>query len=99
MGSLMRSRIAALLVALALVGCTSGPQAPKQEATFISAIGTPFLIALKIPACAGSIAIAGPLAGASQLAESSSLIDEFDLRRNLNDGLNRNCGPPYVVSP
>ena len=95
----MANKIAGLVVMLALVGCASGPEASRQGATFISVVGTPFLIALKIPACAGSIVIAAPLAAASQLAASSALIDESGLRRDLDDGLIHNCGPPYVVSP
>ena len=93
----MRSNVAATLVTLALSGCTGSSEAP--EATFISVVGTPFLIALKIPTCVVSIAIAAPLAGASQLAESSPVIDPPSLRRDLNDGLIHNCGPPYAVSP
>jgi hypothetical protein len=95
----MRSKVAATLLTLALVGCAASPEAPRQQATFVSVVGTPLLIALKIPTCVVSIAIAGPLAGASQLAVSTSVIDEPSLRRDLDKGLNHNCGPPYVVSP
>jgi hypothetical protein len=95
----MKSKVAAMLLASALVGCAASPEAPRQTPSFISVVGTPFLIALKIPVCVGSIAIAAPLAGASQLAESNSVIDEYGLRRDLDEGLVHNCGPPYVVTP
>jgi uncharacterized lipoprotein len=94
----MRSKIAAMLLTLALAGCAGSPEPPRQQATFISVVGTPLLIALKIPTCVGSIVIAAPLAAASQLAESSA-IDESALRRDLDDGLIHNCGPPYAVAP
>jgi hypothetical protein len=95
----MRSKVAATLLASALVGCAASPEAPRQQASFISVVGTPFLIAFKIPTCVASIAIAAPLAGASQLAESTSVIDEYSLRRDLDEGLVHNCGPPYAVYP
>ena len=95
----MKRKVAATLLTVALAGCASNPESPRQEATFISVVGTPFLIALKIPTCVVSIAIAAPLAGASQLAESSPVIDPPSLRRDLDNGLIHNCGPPYAVSP
>ena len=95
----MPSRFVALLLALGLLGCASAQEPARQELSFISLVGAPFLIAFKIPACIGSIAIAAPLAGASQLAVSTSVIDEPGLRRELDAGLNHNCGPPYVVYP
>ena len=95
----MRIKIIVSLLALALSGCVASPEGPRQQSTFISVVGTPFLIALKIPACVGSVAIAAPLAGASQLAESTAVIDEPSLRRDLDEGLVHNCGPPYAVSP
>ena len=95
----MKSKVAATLLAVALVGCAGNPEAPRQEGTFISVVGTPFLIAFKIPTCVVSIAIAAPLAGASQLAEPSPVIDPPSLRWDLDEGLVHNCGPPYVVSP
>ena len=95
----MKSKVAVALLTVALIGCAAGPEAPRQQPSFISVVGTPFLIALKIPVCVASIAIAAPLAGASQLAESTSVIDEYSLRRDLDEGLVHNCGPPYAVSP
>ena len=96
----MGRKVAATLLALMLAGCAGSPEAPRQQASFISVVGTPLLIAFKIPTCVASIVIAAPLAGASQLAESPwSAIDQPQLRRNLDDDLNRNCVPPYAVTP
>lgn len=96
----MKSKVVATLLTVALAGCASNPEAPRQELSFTSVIGTPFLIAFKIPTCVVSIAIAAPLAGASQLAEPSPTVDPLSLRRDLDEGLVHNCGPPYyVVAP
>jgi len=95
----MNSKVAAALLTVALAGCAGNPEASRQEPSFISVVGTPFLIAFKIPTCVVSVAIAAPLAGASQLAEPSPVIDPPSLRRDLDEGLIHNCGPPYVVAP
>ncbi len=94
----MRSNTVAAILALVLAGCANSPEPPKGNGTFISVIGTPFLIAFKIPTCVASIVIAAPIAGASQLASRGDIFYEPELRRDLEDGLIQNCGPPYVVT-
>lgn len=85
----------ALVLALALAGCASAPPSSPGR-TALSVIGTPFLIAFKIPVCVVSAALAAPLAGAAELAGTSQAAS---LEQSLADGLERNCGPPYVVAP
>jgi hypothetical protein len=67
---------------------------PRPGETFLAVIGTPFLIAFKIPVCVASAAIAAPIAGAASLAGSGR-----EARRALGEGLEQNCGPPYILSP
>ena len=88
-----KQAIAALLV-LTAAGCTSPPPDPQQTA--VSALGTPFLIAFKIPVCAATVALAAPLAGATGLAPT---YDSHVIRAELDAGLRQNCGPPYVLAP
>jgi hypothetical protein len=95
----MRRLVPAVLLAALLAACAGPPERSGSDGTFVSMVGTPFLIALKIPACILTVAIAGPLAGASALAGPSPNIAAGDLRRGLDEGLTRNCGPPYVVRP
>jgi hypothetical protein len=91
-----------LVILLALTGCAIPPPsdvaAPPTSAgrTALSIIGTPFLIAFKIPVCVVSAALAGPLAGVAQLSDT---YQRTRLDYDLGDGLERNCGPPYVVTP
>jgi hypothetical protein len=96
-----RTLTAGFLIAgltLSLAGCASDATqpsgGPSAGNTFISVVGTPLLIALKIPFCAASIAIAAPLAGAAAMTP-----DGRDTEQALGAGLASNCGPPYVVNP
>src|SRR5215471_10679136 len=86
--------IAALLV-LTAAGCTS-PAAPDPQQSAITALGTPFLIAFKIPVCAVTVALAAPLAGATGL---SPTYDSHVIRAELDQSVRQNCGPPYVLAP
>jgi hypothetical protein len=43
-----------------------------------------------------SVAIAAPVASLAALSESRFAPES---RRELGDGVNQNCGPPYVLSP
>jgi hypothetical protein len=96
-----------LLLAMGLVGCTTPQGAQGGSGTFVSIVGTPFLVALKIPVCVTTVAIGGPIAAASMVAQPSAeeitLAHDPDperhLRRTINDGLVENCGPPYVLTP
>jgi hypothetical protein len=94
---LTRTLVAGL--ALSLAGCASAETEPSSGGTsagdtFISIVGTPFLIAFKIPVCVASVAIAAPLAGAAALTPDSG-----ETRQTLGAGLAENCGPPYVLTP
>jgi hypothetical protein len=84
-----------LALALALTNCASTPP-PRPGKTALSVIGTPFLLAFKIPVCVVSAAVAAPLAGAAELANT---YQAASLEEALGDGLESNCGPPYVVAP
>jgi hypothetical protein len=91
----MKKIALAFVLALVLVGCASESQ-PSPGSTALSVIGTPFLLAFKIPVCVVSAVVAAPLAGAAELAGTSQAVS---LEPSLGDGLERNCGPPYVVAP
>lgn len=95
----MRGWTAGLLLSLVIAGCTAAPATPQGNGDFVSAVGTPFYIAFKIPVCAMTIAIAGPIAGMAGLAGPSENAASHDVRLDLDDGLMRNCGPPYVLVP
>jgi hypothetical protein len=95
----MLTRFLVAGLALWLAGCASADTEASTSTssagdTFISIVGTPFLIAFKIPVCAASIAIAAPIAGAAALTPESR-----ETQRALGAGLASNCGPPYVLSP
>lgn len=82
---------------------TSPPEAsaatqPAAGPSFLSIVGTPFLIAFKIPLCIITIAVAAPLAGLSELPGTADT-EGRDMRRQLEIGINQNCGPPFVVTP
>jgi hypothetical protein len=62
----------------------------------VSVVGTPALVALKVPLCAATIAIAAP---ASAIAGLSPTIDGREEQQYLAWGVDRNCGPPWVVAP
>jgi class 3 adenylate cyclase len=99
----MHAKTLFALLAVALAGC-SGPH--DSDGVFVSVIGTPFLVAFKIPTCAATIALAAPLAGVSALAKPSITDPAFypdsdsnrELRRDLDAGLTQNCAPPYIVT-
>jgi hypothetical protein len=93
----MLTRILVAGLALSLAGCASANSDPSHSSagdTFISIVGTPLLIALKIPFCVASIGIAAPLAGAAAMTPDGS-----ETEHALGAGLASNCGPPYVVNP
>jgi hypothetical protein len=97
---------------LLLAGCASSqqtepasvPASPVEAAasaeatggTVAAVVGTPFLMALKIPACAASLPVVGVMAGLTQLSADP---DGPATRRELGYGLASNCGPPYWVEP
>jgi hypothetical protein len=100
----MWNRALAMLLFLSLAACATTPPreagAPPGRSdagnTLLAVVGTPFLIALKIPVCVVSVAVAAPLAGASAFGGEGSA---RATRRVLGEGIEQNCGPPYVLSP
>jgi hypothetical protein len=102
----MRSSPVSLWFVAALLGCETAPtysSSPGEHVTVVhpgdaavSVVGTPFYLAFKGVACAVSAVIAAPVAGMAALNESHS---DPKIREGLGDGLSRNCGPPYILSP
>lgn len=104
----MMRRLSPLILAAAVVaaGCTTagtrglpparddGRATPAGRAT-VAAVGTPFLVAFKVPVCVATVAVAGPLAGLFALADPPIRAGQ----RALAEGVSKNCGPPYAVRP
>ena len=95
----MRTTVLALL-ALSVAGCAAGPTTgqttePSAGDVVLSALGTPFFLAFKVPVCVASAALAAPVAGLAALAPDR----RHETRRKLGEGLEHNCGPPYVLTP
>jgi class 3 adenylate cyclase len=91
-----------LLLAIGLSACAAAPKdatAPTAESTIVSVIGTPFLIAFKIPVCAVTLAVAAPAAGAAAMVPPEDNPEPGTARRVLADGVRANCGPPYAIAP
>jgi len=96
----------ALVLALALAGCVNQPppsQAgappppPPPGRTAVSIIGTPFLIAFKIPVCIVSAAMAGAMTGVAGALRSDG--GPASLEQSLGEGVEKNCGPPWALNP
>jgi|HubBroStandDraft_1064217.scaffolds.fasta_scaffold10651_3 hypothetical protein len=102
----MRTRPLAAALVLALAGCSSGPGGGSGDFGAISIFGTPILLALKAGACAATIVVAAPVSAFTMLARPSSDLGavnaDFDynvqIRDYVDDGIDQNCGPPYVVT-
>jgi hypothetical protein len=102
----MRRWLAVLGCAIVIGGCQTPlpePTHPRDHTVVIhpgdaavSVVGTPFYLAFKTVVCMASVAIAAPVAGLAALSESRFAPE---IRRDLGDGVNQNCGPPYVLSP
>jgi len=91
----MKKQVIAALLVLTAAGCASPPQ-PDPQQTAINTLGTPFLIAFKIPVCAATVALAAPLAGATALAPA---YHSGVIRAELDESVRQNCGPPYWLYP
>ena len=102
----MHTPLVSLCLVAALGGCGTAPThstSPSDQTavvhpgdTVTSVLGTPFYLAFKSVTCAVSAAIAAPVAGIAALSESYFAPA---IQRGLGDGINQNCGPPYVLSP
>jgi hypothetical protein len=88
---------AAVAVALALAGCANdGGQGSRMSFgdAVVAAVATPVLLALKVPICATTVAIAAPVAGVGTMSPNRRTW----VQRELADGVDQNCGPPYVAA-
>jgi hypothetical protein len=102
----VRTPLVSLCLVAALGGCGTPPthsSSPSDQMAVVhpgdavtSVLGTPFYLAFKSVTCAVSAAIAVPVAGIAALSESYFAPG---VRHGLGDGINKNCGPPYVLSP
>jgi hypothetical protein len=99
----LRYAVAALGLAL-LAGCSRASPDEPVAPVVTGAISTPFLIALKAPACAITLAVAGPITALSQLAAPASPAPgdyegglNAEIRGEVVDGVRQNCGPPYIA--
>jgi len=72
--------------------------AQRSGPSFLSIVGTPFLIIFKIPVCLVTAVVAAPLAGLSELPSTANT-EGLDMRNQLENGLAQNCGPPWTISP
>ncbi len=95
-------RIVLAGLAATLAGCAAQPgdsnAQPSGGAVVLAAIGTPFLIAAKIPLCAFTIVASGPLGATAALVPPDDPLGH-EVRQGLADGIDANCGPPYAVTP
>jgi hypothetical protein len=91
-----RALIAATIVNI-LCACTTQSTDPETAHNFVSVVGTPFLLAFKIPVCAATVALAAPGAALAAMAEPSPNIAQPPLRPTLDEGIAENCGPPYAL--
>jgi hypothetical protein len=108
----MRRILAAALLLLVLPGCATRPTGqttpvstyagsdyvPPEEVavthSVLSVVATPFYWIFKAVVCATTAVIAIPGAAVLALTEPSF---EARQRGDLDEGVARNCGPPYVV--
>jgi hypothetical protein len=98
----MQMNRAACLLTMMLGACSSPPSTldgataaqPSASSVVLSVLGTPFLIAAKIPVCTATLIVAAPVAGASETVASGA-----KARQILADGVASNCGPPYLLTP
>lgn len=93
---LAKRRIILLALSSNLYGCAAPP--PDQQVSVASTVGTPFLIALKVPVCVATVLVAVPAAALQQLAAPNEDGLRPDIRPALDAGINENCGPAYVVA-
>jgi hypothetical protein len=101
----MHKIVPALVLALVLAGCVTAPppsqagapSPPPPGRTAISIIGTPFLLAFKIPVCVVSAAMAGAMTGVEGALGGTN--GPASLEQSLGEDVEKNCGPPWVVNP
>src|SRR5438034_959636 len=78
--------------------CSGAPPPPPPPGrTAVSIIGTPFLIAFKIPVCIVSAAMAGAMTGVAGALGGNG--GPASLEQSLGEGVEKNCGPPWALNP
>jgi hypothetical protein len=98
----LRREALTVLLALSLAGCASAPQGEALEAaapagpgeTILDILATPILIGFKIPVCVTTLGVALPLAATTGFGTGDGAPAA---RRELGQGIDENCGPPYLV--
>ena len=101
----MSIKYAAAMLGLALLaGCSHASSDEPVAPAVTGAIGTPFLIAMKIPVCAATLVVAGPITALSELAAPPPVApDDYhglfnaSIRDEVVEGVHNNCGPPYIA--
>jgi hypothetical protein len=97
----MRRIVLTLVMAGMVAACAGAPGNGSQSdggGQVLAAVGTPFLIVAKVPVCVLTLAVAGPIAAVNELGEDGNSLGQ-EVHENLADGIDRNCGPPYAISP
>lgn len=89
----MQTKAFMALLAVALAGCSNRQSAPN---TIVGVVATPFFLALKVPACVASAALAGPFVGASALLDYDGA---QQARYTASANVKQTCGPPYALTP
>jgi len=84
---------------VALVPQPPPAPAPPPSASADTVFGTPFLWAIKIPACAAALLVSGPTAAAYTLADQGRIPPEQDWHEDVNRAVDTYCGPPNAVPP
>jgi hypothetical protein len=88
-----------------LAACGTTPTGEPAPGGVVTAVGTPFLVAFKIPICAATVALAAPISALAQIASPPPSDRNYyanynvELRAGLEDSIRENCGPPYAVTP
>jgi len=90
----MVARLEWVVLAATLTACA----APSSRDQVVDAVGTPFYLAFKIPVCAATLVVAAPLAGIAGLADPSPNAAAHDPKPDLDHGIRKNCGGPYVLT-
>ncbi|HUK08853.1 MAG TPA: hypothetical protein VLX09_13355 [Stellaceae bacterium] len=77
------------------------PLAPLPEPTprVSSVLGTPFLIAFKVPACIASAIVSAPVAALYTLANQGAIPPEQDLYEDVDRANETYCGEPWTIPP
>lgn len=102
----MRIRTLTALLGLAVAGCTASADG-LSEPNVVAITATPGYLGLKGPFCLGTVALGSTIAAVSELARPWPPVPAFyegadaaqETRRDMNDDIVANCGPPYYVSP